>query len=189
VGLRLGKVGLWFVGRSTTPRGVTRLDDGQEESLAAPCSNLMAFGSQCSVLKEVLMTLLGLFGARGIVPPSPPRYHTQIVVITSWINSTFPLSTKCLTLWWDMEIDSGHSLSKQQNKCGRSKTEFLEQFIDLSVSVIKPHSFSKLRNNAKQFYLYMKLYTKQWQIGMNSAVAAQLLPTPKSLQGPPNGDF
>ena len=30
----------------------------------------------------------------------------------------------------------------------------------------------------------MKLYTKQWQIGMNSAVAAQLLPTLKSLEGP-----
>jgi len=41
--------------------------------------------------------------------------------------------------------DSGHCLSKQQNKCGKSKTEFLEQFIDLSVSVIKPHSFSQLR--------------------------------------------
>jgi len=84
-----------------------------------------------------------------------------------------------------MGIDSAHSLSKQQNKCGRFKTEFFEQFIDLSVSVIKPHSFSKLRNKAKQFYLYMKLYTKQWQTGMNSAVAAQLLPTPESLQGPP----
>jgi len=56
-----------------------------------------------------------------------------------------------------MGIDSGHSLSKQQNKCGMSKKEFLEQFIDLAVSVIKPHSFGKLRNNAKQFYLYMKL--------------------------------
>jgi len=35
--------------------------------------------------------------------------------------------------------------------------EFLEQFIDLFETVIKPHLFSKLRNNAKQFYLYMKL--------------------------------
>jgi len=30
----------------------------------------------------------------------------------------------------------------------------------------------------------MKLYTEQRQIGMNSAVAAQLFPTPKSLQWP-----
>jgi len=84
-----------------------------------------------------------------------------------------------------MGLDSAHRLSKQQNKCGELKTEFLEQFIDLSVSVIKPPSFSKLRNKAKQFYLYMKLYTKQWQTGMNSAVAAQLLPSPKSLQKHP----
>jgi len=35
-----------------------------------------------------------------------------------------------------MGIDSGHSLSKQQNKCGGSKTELLDQFIDLTVSVI-----------------------------------------------------
>jgi len=39
-------------------------------------------------------------------------------------------------------VDSGHCLSKQQNKCSKSKTEFFEQFIDLSASAIKPHSFS-----------------------------------------------
>jgi len=35
----------------------------------------------------------------------------------------------------------------------------------------------------------MKLHTKQWQIGMNSAVVARLLPAPKPLQEPPNGDL
>jgi len=30
----------------------------------------------------------------------------------------------------------------QQNKCSKYKTEFVEQFIDLFVSLIKPHSFS-----------------------------------------------
>jgi len=34
---------------------------GQETSLPHPCSNLRSFGSKCSVLKKVLMTLLGLF--------------------------------------------------------------------------------------------------------------------------------
>jgi len=34
----------------------------------------------------------------------------------------------------------------------------------------------------------MELHTKQLQIGMNRAVAAQLFP-PKCFQGPPNGDF
>jgi len=37
---------------------------GQEASLASPCSNLMSFGSQCSVLKKVLVTL-GLFRRLG----------------------------------------------------------------------------------------------------------------------------
>jgi len=49
----------------------------QEASLAPPCLNLRSFGSKCTVLKKVLMTLLGLFGppqwfgARGFVPPAP----------------------------------------------------------------------------------------------------------------------
>ena len=56
-----------------------------------------------------------------------------------------------------------------------SKTEVFEQFIDHSAPVIKPHSFSNYQaNTAKQFYLHMGLHTKQLQIGMNSAIAAQL---------------
>jgi len=39
-------------------------------------------------------------------------------------------------------VKSGHCLSKQQNKCSKSKTKFLEQFIDRFAPVIKPHSFS-----------------------------------------------
>jgi len=35
----------------------------QEASLEPPCSNLKSFGSKCTVLKKVLVTLLGLFGA------------------------------------------------------------------------------------------------------------------------------
>jgi len=38
---------------------------GQEASLAPPCSNLRTFGSKCTVLKQVITTLLGLFGAPG----------------------------------------------------------------------------------------------------------------------------
>jgi len=76
-----------------------------------------------------------------------------------------------------MGVDSGHCLSKQQNKCSMSITEVFEQFIDHSAPVIKPHSFSFSNyqaNNAKQFYLNMELHTKELQIGMNSAVATQL---------------
>jgi len=44
---------------------------GQKASLAPPYSNLTSFWSKCTVLKKVLVVLLGLFGARGIVPPCP----------------------------------------------------------------------------------------------------------------------
>jgi len=50
----------------------------QEADLAPLCSSLRSFGSKCTVLKKVFVTLLGLYGApilirrRGIVPPLPP---------------------------------------------------------------------------------------------------------------------
>jgi len=44
-------------------RNEVRWCPGQEASLAPPCSNLMSFGSKCTVLKKVLLTLLGHFGA------------------------------------------------------------------------------------------------------------------------------
>ena len=46
-------------------QGVTRLDGarGIEASLAPPCLNLGSFGSKCTVLKKVLVTLLELFYA------------------------------------------------------------------------------------------------------------------------------
>jgi len=45
---------------------------GARVRLEPPCSNLTSSGRKCTVLKTVLVTLLGLFGARGIVPPFPP---------------------------------------------------------------------------------------------------------------------
>ena len=72
----------------------------QEASLAPPCSNLRPFRSKFTVLKKVLVTLLGLFGAhrshfpppqwfgapwwfgnRGILPPCPslrPCVYDQV---------------------------------------------------------------------------------------------------------------
>jgi len=45
----------------TQGRSEARWRPGQEASLASPCSDLMSFGTQYSVLKKVLATLLGLF--------------------------------------------------------------------------------------------------------------------------------
>jgi len=44
-------------------RNEIRWRPGHEASLAPPCSNLRSFGSKCTVLKKVLVTLLGLFSA------------------------------------------------------------------------------------------------------------------------------
>jgi len=48
-------------------------------------------------------------------------------------------------------VDFGHCLRKRQNKWSESNTEFFAQFIDISASMTKPHSFSNWEaNNAKQ---------------------------------------
>ena len=43
-------------------RNEVRWNSGQEASLAPHCSNLSSFGSKCTVLKKVPMTMFGLFG-------------------------------------------------------------------------------------------------------------------------------
>jgi len=44
---------------------------GQEASLAPPCSNMRSFGSKCTALKKVFVTLLGLYGVprSDLAPP------------------------------------------------------------------------------------------------------------------------
>jgi len=70
---------------------------GKETSLAPPCSNLRSFGSKCSVLKKVLMTLLGLsgpsqwFGARVIVPPCSLVYVSGVM---QYKSKNFPKLSK-----------------------------------------------------------------------------------------------
>jgi len=48
---------------NTQGRNEVRWRPGQEASLAPPCSNLRTFGSKCTVLKKVLVTLFVLYGA------------------------------------------------------------------------------------------------------------------------------
>jgi len=43
-------------------RNEVRWRPGQEACLAPPCLNLKSFGSKCTAVKKVLVTLLGLFG-------------------------------------------------------------------------------------------------------------------------------
>ena len=65
---------------------------GHEASLAPPCSTLRSFGSKCTVLKKVLMTLLGLFGAPrsdsapGELFPLAPLVTPLVSVLSCSIN-------------------------------------------------------------------------------------------------------
>jgi len=57
-------------------RNELRWHPGQETSLASPCSNLWSFGSKCTVLKKVIVTLLEFFGAprSHLAPPAATRH-------------------------------------------------------------------------------------------------------------------
>ena len=78
----------WFQGRNEV-----RGRPVPEASLAPSCSNLRSFGSKCTGLKEVLVTLLGVFGApywlgaRETAPLLPPSLHPW-VGITSFSKCT-----------------------------------------------------------------------------------------------------
>ena len=64
----------------------------QKTSFPPPCSNLRSFGSKCTVLKKVLMTLLERFGSpqwfgdRGIVPLAP--------IVTSLVSGVMQWNRK-----------------------------------------------------------------------------------------------
>ena len=56
---------------------------GQETRLAPPSSNLGSFVSKCTVLKENLAILLGLFGAPSFLAPDavcPPCYAPSVTL-------------------------------------------------------------------------------------------------------------
>ena len=63
---------------------------GQETSLVPPCSNLRFFGSKCTVLKKVLATLLGGFGASDSEPgelcPHCPLVTPQLFTQTPGVD-------------------------------------------------------------------------------------------------------
>jgi len=68
---------------------------GQEVSLAPPCSNLRSYGTNCTVVKKVLATLLRLFGALTVIrrPHSDsapgelcPSWPPSLRPCLSWLN-------------------------------------------------------------------------------------------------------
>ena len=82
-------------------RNEVRWRPGQEASLALPCSNLRSFGTKCTVLKKVLVTLLGLFGtprsdstppygfgARELCPLDPPSLRPWVELFRTKHNAS-----------------------------------------------------------------------------------------------------
>ena len=59
----------WLDNLDVQGRNEVRWRLGKETSLAPPCLNLRSFGSKCTVLKKVLMTLLWLFKPRSDSAP------------------------------------------------------------------------------------------------------------------------
>ena len=100
---------------------------GPRSKLGAPCSNLRYFGSKCTVLKKVLVTLLGLFRALCIqsvsgkwCSPSHPRYapdpvpHAKIMFQTALLCRTnlytlsFSRVSYLIRRFWDQKIDGAN---------------------------------------------------------------------------------
>jgi len=81
--------------RAIAAMGATRLDGTRgKEQVWRPHIRNRSFGSKCTVLKKVLVTLFGLLGARGIYPRCGRCYHNSE---RSWvIVSTFVLRLKAV---------------------------------------------------------------------------------------------
>jgi len=91
-----------------------RLRPGQEASLAPPCSNVRSFGRKFTVIKKVIVKLLGIFGG-------PSRHLVSPAVICRPHNDPAPgklcpprrpwLAVHSCTLlrlhWWVAKVASG----------------------------------------------------------------------------------
>ena len=90
--------------RKEQGRNEVRWRPGQEASLAPPCSNLRSFGTKCTVLKEVLVTLLGLFGAPigirrpGNCAPLPPVVTPLVIIIAIFSDSVFSVTLNTIPI-------------------------------------------------------------------------------------------
>ena len=82
---------IWLQGRNEA-----RWRPGQQTNLAPPCSILSSFGSKFTVFKEVLVTLLVLFGARELCPLPllvTPLHgcQTLLCIFYCWFQISLPI--------------------------------------------------------------------------------------------------
>jgi len=89
-------------------RNEVRWSPGQEATSAPPCSKLRSFGSQCTVVKKVLLTLLGIFRT----PRSGSAPHSDSA---PWLLCPFaPPSLRPCSLMPDNGVENKGS-SKNRN--------------------------------------------------------------------------
>ena len=79
----------WVQGRNEV-----RWRPGQEASSTPPCSNLRSFGSKCTVLKKIFVTLLGLFGALLAPLGTPLDLLTRVAFYAVFSRSLAPVTSR-----------------------------------------------------------------------------------------------
>jgi len=98
-------------------RNEVRWHPGQETSLVPICSNPRSLGRKCTVLKKGLVTLLGLIGARGIVPPCPPRYAPARMVIVWSSHRSWKLCFICFETIFEPDYSFLHFANAPWRSC------------------------------------------------------------------------
>ena len=109
-------------------RNEVRRRPGQEASLAAPFSNLKSFGRKFTVLKKVLVKLLGLFGAPimirrpGNCAPLPPSLRpcphdiyvcSEVIWSAAWVKLVSELRLAFTVLVYCCQTKAGVRIYRQ----------------------------------------------------------------------------
>jgi len=118
---------------------------GQEASLAPPCSNLRSFGRKFTVLKKILVTLLGLFGApRWHFPPPAVIRRPHGYWSCAW--ELCPLASRryapaCSDQWRNKRFEAaGQTLRKVCNN-EFPKTHIRYIYMGLNLRLFAPHIY------------------------------------------------
>jgi len=112
-------------GAVTQGRNEVRWRPVKDASLAPPCSNLRSFGSKCTSLKKVLVTLLGPFGVLIVIrrpgncAPLPPSlrpcrhgfHHMPEHQKGASDQSTLVIGLACCFMLQDLNVESSYLFS------------------------------------------------------------------------------
>jgi len=101
---------------------------GAKSKFGAPCSNMRSFGSKSTVMKKVLVTLLGLFGASHSHSATPavirhPGNCAPLLPIILHLDTNKHSSKVEYINWIVSELSVG--VHKMLNRTGRTCISFL----------------------------------------------------------------